>query len=771
MALNKNYKKTVLNILKISFSNIIKLLAGVLVGFLLPKVIGVTDYGYYKTFTLYAGYIGIFHLGIVDGILLKYGGKNYAELDKSSFIFYFWFLLALESIVSIIGALAGLFLLDGELKFIFICLAILLLSTNITSFYQYISQATFRFNEFSLRTVIQSACTGMAVVILWLIHHFSNNVISYRIYTEIYCFIQVLLCFWYVITYRDITFGKGKKFNDGIKDVFHLIAIGLPLLVANLCQNLILNIDRQFVNILFDTDTYAVYAFAYNMLSLITTATSAIATVLYPSLKNANSENLKNNYSKLVAIILGVVFACLLVYFPLYWFVNWFLPQYSNSLPIFRIILPGLACSSAITIVMHNYYKVIGKNLNFFIKSLFILALSCGANFFAYFVFKTTTSISIASIIVMLVWYLLIEMYFVKIFKIKWVKNFTYMVCMGTTFYLATWWNLWWASMLIYLMALVIITFTFYHREIVALINKVKMKNNNNLILDNDVNYETNELIIIGNGFDLHFGLKTGKQDFLNLLNNKNINYDNAINYFSNIGINWGDLEESLGDLDLYELEDDFLIAPDYFSDHESDRDRGITQIAMIIDDMKRALNESLREMCKNADDSLDDVLISESDKMLLNENALIISFNYTSTIEKKYELKPLHIHGCFSSNDELIYGYKRYDSSYEKYFLNSLNEDSDYYISKQREMILEFYTSLKKTLKTQQLEKYLQNYKKINVVKVLGSSMSNVDSDYFDLIERIYHPAKWIVYYHNDLDLKNIYDYSFKDRIKLVKW
>ena len=80
--------KTYKSILKVASSNLIYLLSSILVGFLLPKIIGVTNYGYYKTFTLYATYIGLFQIGIVDGIYLKYGGKTYDELDKSTFNFY-----------------------------------------------------------------------------------------------------------------------------------------------------------------------------------------------------------------------------------------------------------------------------------------------------------------------------------------------------------------------------------------------------------------------------------------------------------------------------------------------------------------------------------------------------------------------------------------------------------------------------------------------------------------------------------------------------------
>lgn len=259
--------------------------------------------------------------------------------------------------------------------------------------------------------------------------------INYKIYVVALIATNCLLTMWYVYTYRDISFGRSEKMRDTFPEIVHLIQIGFPLLFANLCSTLILTLDRQFVNVLFDNATYAVYAFAYNMLSLVTVATSAISTVLYPTLKRVDLENIKNNYPILISVILSFVFAANITYFPLCIFVKWFLPKYTGSLIIFRVIFPGLAISSAITVVMHNYYKVLGKNFDYFLKSIVVLVISGIANAIAYTVFRTTISISIASIITMIFWYVLIEQYFVKAIGYDRKKNLWYLLIMLVAFY------------------------------------------------------------------------------------------------------------------------------------------------------------------------------------------------------------------------------------------------------------------------------------------------------------------------------------------------
>ncbi len=426
------------NMAKVAASNLCTMAAGILVGFLLPKIIGVTDYGYYKTFTLYATYVGLFHFGIEDGIYLIYGGKDYDELDRGSFRFYSRFLIFLELVISLVGAGVALLFLPGELKFVFVAVAGYLFACNIVNYYRFVSQITCRFNEYSVIDIIRSALTVISIVVMWVLYRFVTPV-GYRLFTIFYVAIYVLLAVWYMFTYRDITFGRSMGIREGRGRLLEFLKAGFPLMVANLASTLILTIDRQFVNLLFDNDTYAVYAFAYNMLTLVTTATSAISTVLYPALKRTDIESLKKNYSRSISVLMIAIFGCLLIYFPLYVFVTWYLPQFAGALVIFRIILPGLAISAPITIIMHNYYKAMGANLSFFIKSIIVLGLSALANTVTYLIFHTTISISIASVFVMAIWYLLTEHYFVRRHRTPWLKNLSYLALMVTAFYLITW--------------------------------------------------------------------------------------------------------------------------------------------------------------------------------------------------------------------------------------------------------------------------------------------------------------------------------------------
>ncbi len=462
-------RKTVFSIVKITTSNFIKLFSGVLVAFLIPKIMGIDDYGIYKTFTLYATYVGIFQVGFTDGIYLKYGDKDYCDINENRFSFYSLLFISLQAVFALLFALFGLFAFGGDYVFLISMLGIFLFSTNVIAYYQMISQITLRFNELSIRNIVQSLLNVVSIVGLFVYYRKFDREIPFRWYVIVVNAIGMLLAVWYVFTYRRITFSRPDP--KGAKaDIGYCVKIGFPLMIANLCSTFILVIDRQFVNVLFENTVYAVYAFAYNLLGLITTVTSAISIVLYPTMKREDHDSLVVKYPSLCSIIFILLFLCCLVYFPMTAFIPWFLPAYVGSLPIFRIVLPGLAVQSVVTIVMHNYYKNDLREMEFFIKSVVILALSAAANVLAYVMFHTTFAISVASIVVMVVWYFVIEEYMVRKYRAPWKKNALYMATMFLGFYLISLWDLWWAALAVYAVFYAAVTFLLYRKDMLPLI-------------------------------------------------------------------------------------------------------------------------------------------------------------------------------------------------------------------------------------------------------------------------------------------------------------
>lgn len=450
----------------VAFSNIIKLISSILIAFVVPKILGVTNYGYYKVFILYLTYIGLFHFGFIDGIYLKYGGNDYEELNKKSFRTYLKFLLYLELLIAILGILFTLLFIDGEKKIIFLFLFFNLIAINLTTFYQFVSQITSRFKEYSIRIVLLSIANIIIVGVLYFL-----KIDNHRIYIALTIIANYILLFWYLHTYRDITFGKGNKIKDSKIEIIFFFKTGIPLLLANLATTLVLTVDKQIVEIFFSVEEFGVYSFAYSMLAIITVVVTAIGVVLYPTLKKTNIKNIAENYSNLNTIVILVVLIGLLSYYPLVWLIPKFLPDYTNSLNVFRIALPGIVLTSSISAIKHNFYKITDKNFHFFLISIIAILTNLALNLGAYFVFKTTIAIAISSVIGLGIWYITTEVYMIKKFKVKWKINALLAIVGMVLFYLSTFINNFIIAGTVYLVFLIIII-AFNYKNILKTIKK-----------------------------------------------------------------------------------------------------------------------------------------------------------------------------------------------------------------------------------------------------------------------------------------------------------
>ena len=112
-------KSTLKDIIKVITGNLVSLLSAIFVAFIFPKITSLTDFGYYKTFTLYISYVGLLHFGFCDGIYLKYAGKDSKQLYGDKFRFFCLFIICMEFAISIILILFSSFFVVEDMKFLF----------------------------------------------------------------------------------------------------------------------------------------------------------------------------------------------------------------------------------------------------------------------------------------------------------------------------------------------------------------------------------------------------------------------------------------------------------------------------------------------------------------------------------------------------------------------------------------------------------------------------------------------------------------------------
>lgn len=434
---NISAKKIATNTLIVTISNVVLLLVGILAGFIIPKVLGVDNYGFFKTFTMYATYTTFLQLGFVNGIYLIYGGKDLEELPKDRFKFFFRFFSILELSISLIFVVAAIIIKDQNISFVLAFLGIYSLCSNIMTYFQLLSQITMRFKEYSARIIVQSILKVLIVGIVLAVYYiFQKNYVDYRIYTILYTTLYIFLAAWYIFTYRDLIFGKFKFDKTFWVDIKRIFIAGIPLLVADAIVICIQQVDHQFVNVLFTNAEFSIFSFAYSILALVTVLVGSLSNTFYPVIKRTNKENLSKSFLSMHSIVVSLSLILLCAYFPIKMIIGDYLSEYAASLPILVVLFVGAIMSTSINIVIQNFYKTLNKNIDYSIIGLIVLAISIGLNALFYFLFKTTLSIAIATVITYIAFYFMSILWLRRYLKVKFVRNTILMLVGMAVFYI-----------------------------------------------------------------------------------------------------------------------------------------------------------------------------------------------------------------------------------------------------------------------------------------------------------------------------------------------
>jgi O-antigen/teichoic acid export membrane protein len=377
--------------MKVFNANIITLIAGVIIGFILPACLPVTQYADIKTYTLYLSLIGIFHGGFVDGIFLKYGGKKAKELDTQELLSEKRFLLYFQALAALIVALISCQLAN----FIIFAFALAIIPMNMISFYAFTYQAL---GEFTLYTRIMYM-TSFGTLLIQLI------LILFKVQRSFFYILSTVLIYYSVYFALEWfkPFTSGNRLTWDFKDYKQCFQAGLFILIANFAMILFYSIDRWIVRGFFDVNHFAFYAFAISMMTVVTTLTNSLTTTFYPYLaKRKNIQKL--NQIKDYLLIIGICASGAFFVFRI--IVKRFIIKYIPSLNIISILLAGLPAIIVINVLYINIYKVEQRQSKYLMTVVTLLALSVSAIFITVSLFHDYRSIALITTASFYTWFL-----------------------------------------------------------------------------------------------------------------------------------------------------------------------------------------------------------------------------------------------------------------------------------------------------------------------------------------------------------------------------
>lgn len=380
------------NILKIFSANFFNTISAIIVGLIIPSILSLDSYASVKTYSLYISYIGFLHLGFIDGMYIKYGGKDIEDVDKGVLKYEHRVFINIQIFMTLIFLVISIINKD----FIIFLMSISIIPINTLSFHKFFYQATGQFEKFTKINYIYSAIYLLInIILIFLIK--SNNYILYimtTIVANIIVFINLEVRFW--SEYKNIHI-------KCTKDIMNNIKVGFYILLANLSVLLFYGIDRWFVKIFYSNENFSYYSFAISMLSIVNLLVGSISIIFYNYLaKGENKEKIKK--LKIYFLIIGGITS--IAYFGLALIVNIFLKKYIPSLGIISISFAAYPYIIVINALYVNLYKARKDEKKYLKVVLLMLSTSILYNFIAVYISKNVNYIAIATTLSLITWYL-----------------------------------------------------------------------------------------------------------------------------------------------------------------------------------------------------------------------------------------------------------------------------------------------------------------------------------------------------------------------------
>ncbi|MBQ8814218.1 MAG: oligosaccharide flippase family protein [Lachnospiraceae bacterium] len=376
-------------------ANALTLVLSLLTGFVLPKVLSVPTYARIKDFSLYTSYIGVLHLGYLDGLYLTYGGKKLTDISHREMSICRTNIFLLQTLMTVGFAVAGI-LMKEPLVFIF---SLCLIPENVATLYKNLYQATGEFGRYSSILNLKSVMTLISYVVLLFIVKTDN----YIPYVLVYLFLMLIM--WIGLE-REIRgrFGFKLQFKASFQNLKENISSGMVLMLGNFSSTLMTSLDRWFVKALLLTEDFAYYSFAVSMESLINTFVIPVTTTLYNFLCQV-TDVVRIKKIKTICLIFSLYMVSSA--FPVKFILEHFLTKYQASTTVMFILFSTQILYMIIKGVYINVYKA-RKQQGMYLKQLMIvIALGAVFNTLFYLWMGNNEGIALGTLCSVICWYLI----------------------------------------------------------------------------------------------------------------------------------------------------------------------------------------------------------------------------------------------------------------------------------------------------------------------------------------------------------------------------
>lgn len=451
-------------------SNLISLIISTLVVLIIPKLIGIVEYGYWQLYIFYTSYVGFLHFGWNDGIYLRFGGEEYKNLDKKLFYSQFIELLVSQIVIALLIWLGSfIFVRDFNRGFILQMVAIAMILVNTRLMFFYILQATNRIKEFARLTMLDRIVYIILIVtfLLFGVRDFKLMIIADLVGKFMSLLFATFSC-------KDIVFRKINTFYLTISESIINISVGIKLMFANIASMLIIGVVRFGIEQTWDVATFGKVSLTLSISNMMMIFINAVGIIMFPILRRTNQEKLSNIYLTMRDFLMVILLGFLIIYYPLKTVMAAWLPQYAESLLYMSLVFPMFIFEGKMALLINTYLKTLRREKVMLRINLISMLLSILMTYVTTRIF-VNLDVAILNIVVLLaIRSAFAESYLAKELNIRVKKDVLLEVFLTIVFILSGWFVDSWMTMLVYGITYLIYLFI-KRKDIVNTIQNIKL--------------------------------------------------------------------------------------------------------------------------------------------------------------------------------------------------------------------------------------------------------------------------------------------------------
>ena len=416
-------------------SNLLSLVISTLVVLIIPKLIGVEEYGYWQLYIFYTSYIGFLHFGWNDGIYLRYGGMEYDSLDKKMFFSQYYMLFLTQLLIGVLISIYALLFVQGENRvFIVQMTSIALVIVNSRYMLLFLLQATNRIRIYAKITMLDRILyVGLIILLLAFgIRNFKLMIIADLLGKGVSLLVAMYAC-------KDIVFRNISQFTFTIKEAYLNLSVGIKLMLSNIAGKFIVGFVKLGIERSWDIATFGKVSLTLSISNLVMLFINAVGVIMYPILRRTNESKLPNIYMTMRDVLMIILLGVLIIYYPLKSILSGWLPEYAESLNYMAILFPIVIYEGKMSLLINTYLKTLRKEKTLLFINVITVSMS------ALFTLVTTVLLrnldfAIISIVILLALRSVIsEMILSKIINISVLKDIVIELGMTTIFILTAW--------------------------------------------------------------------------------------------------------------------------------------------------------------------------------------------------------------------------------------------------------------------------------------------------------------------------------------------